>query len=376
MTATLHSGIDRPSFAQLYGHAPTVISDAPGRANLIGEHTDYNGGFVLPTVIPQRTRIELAPRTDDTVRISSMEAEPAGEVVQYVLGAEQRGRDWLDYVQGVTQILRAEHHVIHGFEARIDSAVPLGSGLSSSAALEVSLTRALRTAFDLKLDDLRIAQIGQRAENEFVGANVGIMDQMASSLGEAGAALFIDTRNLYFEVISLPVQVELVIINSGVSHSHAGSEYNTRRNECQRACELLGVTQLRELSSADLGKLADLPEPLRRRARHVITENERVLAAVEAIRAGNARQLGILFYASHRSMRDDYEVSIAEIDLLVEIAAADSDIYGARLTGGGFGGSVIMLAVQGRSRLAAERIADTYAQQSGRQPAILVPALT
>lgn len=361
------------SFEKLFGHAAVVICDAPGRANLIGEHTDYNGGFVLPTVIPQRTRVQLAPRNDDFVRVTSMEAERPGEIAEYALGAERPGRDWLDYIQGITKILRAENYKIRGFEARIESDVPLGSGLASSAALEVSLARALREAFALELDDLRIAQIGQRAENEFVGANVGIMDQMASSLGSTGSALIIDTHTLHFETVPLPAQLELVIINSGVSHNHAGGEYNTRRNECKRACQLLGVAELSELSRADLYKLAVLPEPLQRRVRHVITENDRVLDAVNAIYAGDVACLGELFYASHRSMRDDFEISIPEIDLLVELAAADPDVYGARLTGGGFGGSVVILAMQGKARKVATRVAKNYARQSGRQPAILVP---
>lgn len=363
------------SFAALFGCAATVRCDAPGRANLIGEHTDYNGGFVLPTVIPQRTRVELAARADASVRAASLDTERPGEMLHYTLGAEARGHTWLDYIQGVTRVLREEGYALRGFDARIDSEVPLGSGLASSAALEVSVARALRAAFKLDIDDLHIARVGQRAENEFVGANVGIMDQMASSLGEPGTALFIDTRSLTFESIVLPEVIELVVINSGVAHSHAGGEYNLRRAECLRACELLGVQQLRELSARDLPRVGTLPEPLGRRVRHVITENERVLATRDALRNADTRRLAELFYASHISMRDDYQVSIPEIDLMVELAYADADVYGARLTGGGFGGSVVIMARRGAAGGVGRRIARAYQVKTGRQPTLLVPPI-
>lgn len=364
------------SFTRLFGRPASVKADAPGRANLIGEHTDYNGGFVLPTVIPQRTRVELAKRDDDTVRAASLDTPHPGKIEHYTLGEEKQGRDWLDYIQGISLILREEGYRIHGFDVRIESAVPLGSGLASSAALEVSMARALRDAFTLDIDAVSIAQVGQRAENAFVGANVGIMDQMACSLGEPGKALFIDTHSLDFESILLPVDMEMIIINSGISHNHAGGEYNTRRAECQRACELLGVKQLRELSMQDLAKITLLPEPLQRRVRHVVTENDRVMQARAAIMQGDTRRLGELFYASHASMRDDYEVSIPEIDLLVELARAEPDVYGARLTGGGFGGSVVILAARAAAGTVAERIAHNYRQRSGQQATVLVPAPT
>ncbi len=359
-------------FPALFGRPSAVTADAPGRVNLIGEHTDYNGGFVLPTAIPQRTRVELAPRDDDTVRVAST-AAPGGAAT-YALGGENPGHTWLDYVQGITRALRNDGHSLRGFDARIDSAVPLGSGLSSSAALSVSLLRALRTAFGLSLDDVRIAQLGQRSENEFVGAQVGIMDPMAASLADEGTALFLDARSLHFERVPLPAGADLIVLNSGVAHDHAKGDYNTRRAECERACALLGVKQLRDVEAADLPRVEVLPEPLRRRARHVVTEDERVIRAVAAMKAGDLRLLGELFYASHASMRDDYEVSVPEIDLIVELAVADGDVYGARLTGGGFGGSVVMLAKKGAGTAAARRIAATYAERSGRAPRVLVPA--
>jgi galactokinase len=359
-------------FLGLFGRKPVVQADAPGRVNLIGEHTDYNGGFVLPAPIPQRSRVELAPRTDNQVCVAS--GNLGGAVLEYTLGAETPGRGWLDYIQGVTHVLRAEGFPLRGFDAFIQSDVPVGSGLSSSAALDVSLMRALRAAFALDLEDLRLAQLGQRVENHFVGAQVGIMDPMACSLGEEGTALFIDARTLDYQRIPLPPGADLVVINSGVAHDHAAGDYNTRRAECERACSLLGIAQLRDLSRADLPRLAELPETLARRARHVITENDRVLATIDAMRAGDLICVGELFYASHNSQRDDYHVSVGAIDLLIDLARAEKCVYGARLTGGGFGGSIVLLAHQGQGRAVAERITTTYAKCLGHTPTILVPA--
>ena len=296
------------------------------------------------------------------------------DVLEYPLGAETPGRGWLDYVQGVTRLLREAQQPIGGFEARISSTVPIGSGLSSSAALEISLMRALEAAFGLRLDPIQRALIGRRTENEFVGAQTGIMDQMAVSLCEPGVALFLDTRSLEYQQVPLPRQADLVVINSGVAHNHSRGDYNTRRGECEQACRLLGVAQLRDLAASDLDRVNALPEPLDRRARHVVTEDDRVLAAVEAMRQGDPARLGELFYQSHASMRDDYVVSVPEIDLMVELARHDRDVYGARLTGGGFGGSVVMLTRLGSGRVIAERIAAEYARRSGQRPSVLVPA--
>ena len=346
-------------------------ASAHGRVNLIGEHTDYNGGFVLPTPIPQHTRVELTPRRDRTVHVRSDQAPEAG---RYTLLREQRRGDWLDYVQGVTWALRDGGWAFAGFDATITSDVPLGAGLSSSAALEVALLRAIRATFGLDLDDTRLALLGQRAENEFVGARCGIMDQMAASLAEAGTALFLDTRSLEVRGVPLPRVADLVVIHSGVSHAISGGDYNTRRAECEAAARLLGVSQLRDLSLADLRRLAELPEPLGRRARHVVTEDARVLDAVAALDANDMATLGRLFGESHMSMRDDFEVSVPEVDLLVDIATSDAAVFGARLTGGGFGGSVVMLARAGDGRQAGERITRAYAAQSGATPTLLVPS--
>jgi galactokinase len=372
-------------FAALFGRQPAVDVGAAGRVNLIGEHTDYNGGFVLPTAIPQRTRVQLARRDDTTVRLASLNF--ASRVETYVIGQEtpvrnrpstlnsQPSASWIDYVQGVTRFLAEAGHRVGGFDALISSTVPIGSGLSSSAALEVGVMRALDEAFGLGLDPIRIAQIGRRAENEFVGAQTGIMDQMAASLADLGTALFLDTRSLAWERVPLPPGAELIVISSGVAHDHSAGDYNTRRAECERAAGLLGVEQLRDVPLEALPRVDALPEPLNRRARHVVTEDARVLEAVEAMRRGDLTRLGALFYASHASMRDDYAVSVPPIDLLVDLAAQEPEVYGARLTGGGFGGSIVALAGAGSpsARALADRVAAGYAERSGNTPTVLVP---
>jgi galactokinase len=358
-------------FRDLFGMEPATHAEAPGRVNLIGEHTDYNGGFVLPAAIPQRTHAWLTPQGAGRVRACS--TNTADGIVSYELGSEQKGHGWLDYVQGATALLAAEGHRLEGFDLLVASDVPPGSGLSSSAALGVSLLRALRTAFELALEDVAIARLWQRVENQFVGAQVGIMDPMACSLAGPGMALFLDARSLHYEQVPLPPHADWIVINSGVSHQHAGGDYNTRRAECERACELLGVAQLRDLSPADLPRVLDLPEPLGRRARHVVTENARVLAAVDALRAGDLPQLGRLFNESHDSQRDDYAVSVHAIELLVERARQEPGVFGVRLTGGGFGGSVVMVAESGRGREAAQNISRDYAARSGNRPSVLVP---
>ena len=347
-----------------------VSARAPGRVNLIGEHTDYNEGFVLPTVIPQETTVVLEGRLDRVVQAHALDLD---EQASYQLGEEGRLGSWLDYVQGVTQELARAGHRIGGFSAHISSDVPPGSGLSSSAALLVALSRGLRELYGLTLDDVQIARLAQRAENGLVGANVGIMDQMACSLAREGEALFLDCRDLTFERVALPADLDLVVLHSGVEHNHAGGDYNARRAECERAAELLGVASLRDLSLDDLPRIDALPGPLNRRARHVVTENARVVEAVAALRVGDLARLGELFYASHVSMQGDYQISVPEIDLIVELARARADIFGARLTGGGFGGSVVMLARAGTGRLAGEAIAAEYARLSGRTPRLLTP---
>ena len=356
------------TFRELFGAEPDVTADAPGRANLIGEHTDYSGGFVLPVVIPRRTRVELRRRGDDVVQVHS---EQLRQTETFRVGTEAPRRGWVDHVQGVTALARPR--LLGGFEARIDSDVPLGSGLASSAALEVALLRALRQAFGWELDDVRLALLAQRVEVEFVGAPVGVMDPMASSVGSIREALFIDTQTLRTERVPLPPGLGIAVVHSGISHEHSSGDYRIRRRECEEATRALGVPSLRALTVDDLPRLEGLPPPLDRRARHVVSENARVLDAVEALRSGALERLGALLAASHRSLRDDYQVSVPDLDRLVALAAEAPGVFGARLTGGGFGGAIVVAARPERLRASMERVAERYRTQTGRTAAVLVP---
>ena len=360
------------SFEALFGRAAEVHADAPGRVNLIGEHTDYNGGFVLPAAIPQRTRVGLARRTGRRVRVWSAQY-PDGAPVEFTLGAQTRAGDWADYVKGMTRVL-GDVGTLTGFDARIESDVPVGSGLSSSAALLIAIGRAVRSLCNLPIDDVALARAARRAENEFVGAPVGIMDQMACSLADTSAALFLDTRSLEFSRVPLPEGAGLIVINSGVAHNHAKGDYATRRRECIDASRLLGVQELRDIGTSDMDRIDALPEPLNRRARHVVTENARVLATVEALSAGDLAGAGRLFNESHASQRDDFAVSIEPIDTLVAVATAVEGVYGARLTGGGFGGSIVALADAASVATAAREILRRSAAAGNREARLLVPA--
>lgn len=345
-------------------------ASAPGRVNLIGEHTDYNGGFVLPVALPLRVTVDLEPRADRVVRVSSTTVDD-GRWHDVPLGVE-RTETWIDHVIGAGRVVG----VAQGYEVRITSDIPMGAGLGSSGALGVALLRAIRSAFGIQLDDVALARLAQRSENEFVGASSGIMDQMAASLGREGEALFLDCRSLEFERIELPELAGLLVIHSGVMHRHSAGTYNERRRQCEEAARALDVGQLRDLSSADLPRIETLPEPLRRRARHVVSEDARVLAAVRALRDLDLEELGRLLDASHRSLRDDYEVSTPEVDLLVDLVREQPGVLGARITGGGFGGSIVAIAELDAAHHAGALAVAEYEQRTGRDARILLPPLT
>lgn len=363
----------RDIFERQFGHPAAIQESAPGRVNIIGEHTDYNGGFMLPIALPHRTDVLLGHRTDRLVWVRTLEVGGSSPLAHYILGEERRQGGWLDYVQGVTSIARSMRHSALGCDLLISSTVPIGKGLSSSAALQVSVLRALNHAWHLDLDDLTIAQLAHRAETEFVGAPVGIMDQMAASLGNESAALLIDARSLAFESVPLPGDLELMVLDSGISHSHASGEYRVRRRECEEAAACLGVAQLRDLDESDLPRVSELPPVLARRARHVITENGRVLATVRALREGDASVAGVLLSASHTSLRDDFEVSTSRIDLLVDLAVAEPAVLGARITGGGFGGAVVALCRRPYAAAAAQRVIDAYRSRTQCEGSVLLP---
>ena len=360
------------AFERIFRRRADVHAAAPGRVNLIGEHTDYNGGFVLPAAIPQKTTANLARREDRRVRAWSSDFEDAG-VLEYGLGQEEPRRLWLDYVGGVTRELARAAALPAGFDLALTSEVPVGGGLSSSAALEISVLRGLRELFSLPVDDVTIAKIGQRAENDFVGAPVGIMDQMASSLADPATALFLDTRSLAFERVPIPSAAGLVVIDSGIEHSHAGGEYRTRRAECEEAARALEVPQLRDLGPADLGRIDRLPPLLAKRARHVVTEDARVLEAVEALRGADLPRFGHLLDLSHASLSRDFEVSTPEVDRLVATARRQPGVFGARLTGGGFGGSILAIADRARAREAADRAVEEFNAAGDRRAKRILP---
>jgi galactokinase len=354
------------TFADVFGKPPAVSARAPGRVNLLGEHTDYNDGYVLPTAIPQTTCVSIRENGGKQFSVYAAELEQAAEFTM----ESAPPKHFASYVYGCLRELRE-----HSFEApplniHISSMIPIGVGLSSSAALEVATLRALRQLFNLPLDDVAIAQLAQRAEIRYAGVNCGIMDQMASSLADAHSMLFLDTRTLQRRVLPLPARAEILVIDSGIARSLAASKYNERRAECEQAAQLLGVRALRDV--IDAAALTTLPQPLRRRVRHVVTENHRVLRAVELI---DAAMFGELMNASHRSLRDDYEVSIPQVDRLVELLQTQSTVHGARLTGAGFGGACVALCFEGETYAIGERVLAAYniAGQHGR---VLVPPPT
>ena len=353
----------RKTFADVFGRPPAVSAEAPGRVNLLGEHTDYNDGYVLPTAIPQTTGVSIRENGGKQFSVYTAELEQAAKFTIESAPHEH----FASYVYGCLRELRHHSFEAPPLDIHISSSIPVGVGLSSSAALEVATLRALRQLFNLTLDDVAIAQLAQRAEIRYAGVNCGIMDQMASSLADTGSMLFLDTRTLQRRVLPLPIRAEILVIDSGVARSLAGSKYNERRAECEQAAHLLGVSALRDVTNT--AAIEKLPKPLRGRARHVVSENDRVLRAVELI---DAASFGELMNASHTSLRDDYEVSIARLDRLVELLQTQSGVHGARLTGAGFGGACVALCVEGEARAVGERVLDQYntAAPHGR---ILVP---
>ena len=348
-----------------FGGQPAVRASAPGRVNLLGEHTDYNDGFVLPIATPQRTYIALDHSPDDAWHLYSDTLEQnisfrRGDPVPAGFG---------QYIEGCLHLLEESGIQVPPLKIHIRSDVPMGAGLSSSAALEIAMLRALRSLLGLPLDDVRLAMLGQQAEVRFAHVNCGIMDQMAASLADSEHMLFLDTRTLERRLLPLPYGTELIVIDSGVARILASSKYNERRAECEEAARQLGVKALRDVVEPAL--VEHLPAPYRQRARHVVHENNRVL---EASRGITADRFGELMNDSHASLRDDYEVSIPELDTLTALLRAQADVFGARLTGAGFGGACVALCRQHRaSAVAAETLA-RY-NQSGRHGRILLPVV-
>ncbi|MGD1038261.1 MAG: galactokinase [Roseiarcus sp.] len=366
----------RDRFRREFAGEPRLYR-APGRVNLIGEHTDYNDGFVLPAALELSTWAAAAARSDRRLRVRSLRI---GGAIEFELDdpAPAPRRDWSDYVRGVALMLRQAGHRLVGADLLIDGDVPIGAGLSSSAALEVSTGYALLDLAGLAVDRTQLALCCQRAENEIVGMRCGVMDQFVSCHGAAGHALLLDCRSLTFRLAPIEPSVRLVICNSMVRHELAAGEYNLRRAECERGVALLapalpGVRALRDVSMAELAAHATaLPELTFRRCRHVVAENDRVLRAGAALEAGQVEEFGRLMNESHRSMRDDYEISCRELDILVELAWRIEGVLGSRMTGGGFGGcTVSMVRADAVDRFRAS-VAAGYAAATGITPQILV----
>jgi galactokinase len=368
----------KSAFERLMGTRPRLFS-APGRVNLIGEHTDYNDGFVLPIAIDRRTVVAASPRTDRRVRVVTLNLDEQAEFDLDQQGTPRR-KHWLDYIEGVARTLEESGLRLSGANLIVESDVPVGAGLSSSAALEVSVGLALVSVSGAAIDPVALALAGQRAEHTYVGAQVGIMDQFIAALGRRGHALLIDCRSLEWTPVPLNIgDTSVLICNTGVKHELASSEYNTRRAECERGLEILremlpGILALRDVSLADFQQVERrLPEPLRRRCRHVITENARTLAFADALRSGRLEELGRLMALSHQSLREDYEVSSRELDLMVEIATSlKEECVGARMTGGGFGGCTVNLVRRDRIEKFQQVIQREYSRATNIEPSIYV----
>ena len=352
------------------------IFRAPGRVNIIGEHTDNYDGYVFPIAVSMATTVAAAPRRDRTIRVWS---ENMQELVALSLDRLERREHWSDYVAGVAAMLEAEGITLPGADMCVVSDVPIGGGLSSSAALEVSTAMALLSLVDHSLDGVALAKLGRRAENEFVGMNCGIMDQFVAVHAERGKGLLLDCRTLDYELVPLPAgEAAVVVCNTMVKHELGASEYNARRADTLAGTDLLKtiypeIQALRDVSFEMFEKSAhQLPEHIRRRCRHVITENQRVLDGMATLKEGDLKAFGNLMNASHESLRTDYEVSCEELDIMVEIARSLPGVLGARMTGGGFGGCTVNLVRPDRVPAFRKEIARRYHKATGLTPDIYV----
>jgi galactokinase len=362
-------------FTSAFSGAPTGFSRGPGRANLIGEHTDYNLGFVLPFAIDREVVAAYAPRTDRRIRLAT---DFEAGVVEAGLDALGEASGWSAYPLGVVWALSefgVDLSQVCGFDLAITSEVPVGAGLSSSAALETATLMALSQLWGFELDRLTLARVGQRAENVVVGAPTGVMDQAASLLGQPDAAVFLDCRSLDFDIVDLGLAeagLVVLVIDTRVSHAHANGGYGKRRQECEQGAAALGLGSLREVEFEGLAAAeAVLDEVVFRRVRHIVTENQRVLETVATLRERGAGAIGGLLDASHRSMRDDFEISTVELDLAVDVARS-AGALGARMTGGGFGGSAIALVKAAEAESVGAAVAAAFTEAGFDAPGLFV----
>ncbi len=358
-------------FTRRFGEAPAVVVRAPGRVNLIGEHTDYNDGFVLPLAIDRAAWIALRPRNDCLVSVYSIDYQEAREFDLSALKHEKAG--WIEYLKGVAWCLQDAGMDLRGFDGVLAGDVPLGAGLSSSAAVEMATARAFAAVSGIPWDAVAQAKLGQRAENKWIGVNCGIMDQLISATGRAGHAMLIDCRSLELQPAPLPGGVAVVVLDTAMRRGLVDSAYNERRSQCEAAAKVFRVRALRDVSLAELaGTDGQLDATTHRRAQHVISENERTVRAVEAMRCGDIAALGRLMNESHVSLRDDYEVSSDALNAMVEAAQAHKDCFGARMTGAGFGGCAVAIV---RANAADDFVSATsaaYKLRTGNTPAVYV----
>ena len=363
-------------FQQLHGTRPKIFR-APGRVNLIGEHTDYNDGYVMPIAIELYTWVAAGRRPDRILRVHSLHF---GETIELPLDefAGPPRQHWSDYIRGVAAVLEASGQKLSGANLVIQGQLPLGGGLSSSASLEISTALALMWASNFELPPLEMVRACQRAEHEYAGTRCGMMDQFIITFGRLQHALMLDCRSLEYRLVPIPEHARVVVANSMLRHELAAGEYNRRRADCEAGVRTLqrhlpGVRALRDVTPAELeSHKSDLPDPVYRRSRHVVSENQRVLGAAEALQAGDLDRVGQFMFESHRSLRCNYEVSSAELDVLVELASACQGVYGARMTGGGFGGCTVNLVRSDAVERLQAQIAEGYARATGIIPALYV----
>lgn len=351
--------------------SPPIIVRAPGRVNLIGEHTDYNDGYVMPMAIDRASWIALRPTGDGTVRLfSSTHAEEAAFDLEDVQHGEPA---WSEYPRGVAWALHEAGYSLRGFEGVTGCDVPMGAGLSSSASFELATARAFAEVSGFEWDAAEMARIGQRAENEWVGVSCGIMDQMISASGREGHALLIDCRSLESTPVPLPTGTAAVVLDTATRRGLVDSAYNERRAQCEAAASAFGVKALRDLTHTMFQHAETLLDPVTlRRARHVVSENQRALYAAEAMKVSDADRLGVLMNQSHASLRDDFEVSSPELDLMSELARKEHGCYGARMTGAGFGGCAVALVATTEVDHFTQHVATAYADATGKTPAVYV----
>ncbi len=359
-------------FVRRFGVPPSLVARAPGRVNLIGDHTDYNDGFVLPMAIDRAVWIALQASGDSRVTVHSLDFDDEAEIE--LGGDAARGSGWQEYVRGVAWAMRDDTRGGQcGWTGVVAGDVPLGAGLSSSAALELATARAFAAVCDLPWDPAAMARLAQRAENEWVGVNCGIMDQLISAAGEPGHALLIDCRSLHVRAVRIPERVVVVVLDTATRRGLVDSAYNERRMRCEAAGRELGVRALRDVDLSTFAERAPRMDPVtRKRARHVITENARTLAAAGALERDDVEHVGRLMDESHASLRDDFEVSRAELDLIVEMAREEPGCLGARMTGAGFGGCAVAMVHAAAAPELSRTVTARYHEKTGLEPAIYV----